>query len=142
MFSDMFVCQSVQLGGGGRGVPAVYKQLHQATTISWCLDSKQVTSSPLWDRSHGTPQEDHRRTTEGSPPQKEHLGRTAAGRTWECRPGYHPPTPLLEEPQLASRRFALEKRLSCFIYIFGNLPNLAANSNRKTSIYISFLLSN
>ena len=34
---------------------AVYKQLYQATPISWCLESKQVTSSALWDRSYGTP---------------------------------------------------------------------------------------
>ena len=34
---------------------AVYMQLHQATPISWCLESKRVTSSALWDKSDGTP---------------------------------------------------------------------------------------
>ena len=29
--------------------------MHQARPIIWCLESKEVTSSALWDRSHGTP---------------------------------------------------------------------------------------
>ena len=68
MFSGLFVCQSVfptlfrNIQGEGVTWPfpwctgaAVYKQLHQATPISWCLENNQVSSSALWDRSHGTP---------------------------------------------------------------------------------------
>ena len=29
--------------------------MHQARPIIWCLESKEVTSTALWDRSHGTP---------------------------------------------------------------------------------------
>ena len=57
------VCLSVFLSNSG-GVPcdfpmmhwgsSIYKQLHQARPISWCLESKEVTSNESWDGSHGT----------------------------------------------------------------------------------------
>ena len=62
---------------------AVYKQLHKATLISWCLESKQVTYSALCDRSYGTPQKDHPGRTPEEP-WKDLLGRTPPpGRTPE-----------------------------------------------------------
>ena len=81
---------------------------------------RRITEGGPWkEPPEGSQKEDHRRIMEGpSSPLKEHLGRTAAGRTWEWRPGYPPPPPPLEEPQLASERFALEKRLSCYFSFF------------------------
>ena len=125
MFSDMFV-SLLNSGGGGShvtfpwctGAAAVYKQLWQARPISWCLESKQVTSSVLWDSSHGTPQEV---VVEEEPPPEVMVEEDPPQKWWWKRtppPQGKDQTRPAEKYCWASGRYALEKRLSCSNYWF------------------------